>query len=68
MNQRFGQTSERIAALAARLESLSPLNVLTRGYSLTHKVGGELVRNSLDVKLRGSPQNASGQGRNPIAG
>jgi exodeoxyribonuclease VII large subunit len=50
INQRIVQSSERIAALASRLESLSPLNVLTRGYSLTHKVSGELVRAATEVE------------------
>jgi exodeoxyribonuclease VII large subunit len=49
MNQRVVQASERIVSLAARLESLSPLNVLTRGYSLTHKASGELVRSAVEV-------------------
>jgi exodeoxyribonuclease VII large subunit len=35
---------DRLAALAARLESLSPLGVLSRGYSLTQRTAtGELV-------------------------
>jgi exodeoxyribonuclease VII large subunit len=50
MNQRVVHSSAKIAALAARLESLSPLNVLTRGYSLTHKVGGDLVRSATEVE------------------
>jgi exodeoxyribonuclease VII large subunit len=49
MNLRVVQSSERIASLAARLVSLSPLNVLTRGYSLTHKASGELVRSAAEV-------------------
>jgi exodeoxyribonuclease VII large subunit len=49
-NQRVAHSSEKIAGLAARLESLSPLNVLTRGYSLTLKAGGKLVRASTDVQ------------------
>jgi exodeoxyribonuclease VII large subunit len=49
MNHRVVQSSERVASLAARLESLSPLNVLTRGYSLTHKASGELVRSAAEV-------------------
>jgi exodeoxyribonuclease VII large subunit len=40
------QATEKLAALAARLESLSPLNVLTRGYSLTHTADGKLVRDA----------------------
>jgi exodeoxyribonuclease VII large subunit len=50
MNQRVGKSSDKIAALAARLESLSPLNVLTRGYSLTHKDSGELIRSASEVE------------------
>jgi len=50
MNQRWVQSSTKIAALTARLESLSPLNVLTRGYSLTHKASGELIRAATEVE------------------
>lgn len=35
--QRLGQARQQVEAHAARLESLSPLNVLARGYSLTRK-------------------------------
>jgi exodeoxyribonuclease VII large subunit len=49
IDRRLVQSSEKIAAFAARLENLSPLNVLTRGYSLTHKLGGKLLRSSADV-------------------
>ena len=39
-----------VASLAARLESLSPLSVLARGYSLTHRTrDGLLLRSSADV-------------------
>jgi exodeoxyribonuclease VII large subunit len=48
-NQRVIQATEKVAALAARLETLSPLNVLTRGYSLTHTADGRLVRAAADV-------------------
>lgn len=47
---RVGQTSAQLAALAARLETLSPLNVLTRGYSLTHTNDGKLVRDAAAVQ------------------
>src|SRR5579884_1364339 len=37
--RRIEQHHEQLRSLTARLESLSPLNVLSRGYSLTHKEG-----------------------------
>jgi exodeoxyribonuclease VII large subunit len=37
--RRFEQHHEQLRNLTARLESLSPLNVLSRGYSLTHREG-----------------------------
>jgi len=49
-NQRVARTSTQLTALAARLESLSPLNVLTRGYSLTQTPDGKLVHAAEDVK------------------
>lgn len=35
---------DRVASAAGKLESLSPLQVLARGYSLTQRPGGSLVR------------------------
>jgi exodeoxyribonuclease VII large subunit len=46
---RVGRCSEKVAGLTARLESLNPLNVLTRGYSLTRTDGGRIVRTTTDV-------------------
>lgn len=40
----------RAARLAARLEALSPLGVLARGYSLTHAADGTLVRSAAAVR------------------
>ena len=37
--RRLEQHHEQLRSLTARLESLSPLNVLSRGYSLTRKEG-----------------------------
>ena len=42
---RIGRAKDSLASLAGRLEGLSPLNVLTRGYSLTTK-NGVVVRDT----------------------
>jgi exodeoxyribonuclease VII large subunit len=48
---RQSAASDRLAALAARLETLSPLNVLARGYSLTRTADdGSLVRDAAQVR------------------
>jgi exodeoxyribonuclease VII large subunit len=41
---------ERLAAVAGRLNTLSPLNVLARGYSLTHGPDGRLLRDARTVR------------------
>lgn len=43
---RLVQAAHELAALSAQLESLSPLQVLSRGYSLTHTNDGQLVRDA----------------------
>ncbi len=44
MRGSLGQSQRQVAALAAQLESLSPLGVLSRGYSLTTRVAdGRLI-------------------------
>jgi exodeoxyribonuclease VII large subunit len=40
---------EKVAGIAGRLDNLSPLKVLSRGYSVTTK-GGESLKNAADVK------------------
>ncbi len=47
-NQRLNHARERLAAQAARLETLSPLNVLRRGYSLTRTETDQTVVRSPD--------------------
>jgi exodeoxyribonuclease VII large subunit len=47
---RVGLATVRLAAVAAQLETLSPLNVLSRGYSLTRTADGRLVRAPADVQ------------------
>jgi len=39
-----------LAAATARIEALSPLSVLSRGYSVVHDADGVSVRNTFDVK------------------
>jgi exodeoxyribonuclease VII large subunit len=51
VRQRLGQLRERLESQAARLESLSPLNVLSRGYSLTRtEADGVVVRSAAQVR------------------
>jgi exodeoxyribonuclease VII large subunit len=47
---RLALAQERLAAVAGQLETLSPLNVLNRGYSLTRTTDGRLVRDPADVQ------------------
>ncbi len=50
VRQRFLAARHNIAALSARLESLSPLGVLARGYSLTTRTDdGRLVENAAEL-------------------
>jgi exodeoxyribonuclease VII large subunit len=49
--QRLDRSRERLQGLAARLETLSPLNVLGRGYSLTRRESDQsLIRSSDQVR------------------
>jgi exodeoxyribonuclease VII large subunit len=51
LKQRLKQMRARLEAQAAQLQSLSPLNVIGRGYSLTRKeADGTLVRDAGQVK------------------
>jgi exodeoxyribonuclease VII large subunit len=47
---RLERSRERVQAFAARLETLSPLNVLGRGYSLTRRENQEIVRSAEQVR------------------
>jgi exodeoxyribonuclease VII large subunit len=46
---RAGKARTTFAALASKLEALSPLAVLDRGYSLAIAENGKLVRSASDV-------------------
>jgi exodeoxyribonuclease VII large subunit len=48
--QRLTQSRERLGSLANRLEALSPLNVVARGYSLTRTEDGAVVRDFEQVR------------------
>lgn len=50
MRLRLAQAQEKLAAVAGQLDTLSPLNVLKRGYSLTLTADGRLVRAPADVQ------------------
>jgi exodeoxyribonuclease VII large subunit len=47
--RRLEATREKLTAAAAQLQSLSPLKVLARGYSLTLRDGGKLLRSAAEV-------------------
>ena len=47
---RLALANEKLTATAAQLDTLSPLNVLGRGYSLTRTADGRLVRAAADVR------------------
>jgi exodeoxyribonuclease VII large subunit len=64
MRQRLAKTRQDTAAWAGRLESLSPLNVLARGYSLTRREGDEqVIRSAGQVRPGDRLVTLLGQGR-----
>jgi exodeoxyribonuclease VII large subunit len=50
LRQRLRLARTQIEQQAAQLESLSPLGVLSRGYSLTQQKDGRIVRDAADLK------------------
>ena len=50
-NQVISRSNQRYIALTAKLDAMSPLKVLTRGYSMAQKEGGEVVTSVKQVEL-----------------
>ena len=49
-NQCISRNNQRYIALTAKLDAMSPLKVLTRGYAMAQTEGGEVVRSVSQVK------------------
>lgn len=49
-NQSVAQKQQRYIAAVSKLDAMSPLKVLTRGYSVTQTESGEIVRSTDQVK------------------
>ena len=47
--QQHNRKNQRFIALTAKLDAMSPLKVLTRGYSMVEKENGQLVRSVSDL-------------------
>jgi exodeoxyribonuclease VII large subunit len=48
-NQQIHSKARRYAALTAKLDAMSPLKVLSRGYSMTQSENGQIIRSVHDV-------------------
>ena len=51
MRKRVQSAQKDVDSFAGQLQSLSPLNVLGRGYSLTRTESGQVIRSSKDVRF-----------------
>lgn len=49
-NQYINRTNQRYIALAAKLDAMSPLKVLTRGYSMAQSEDGTVIRSVTQVR------------------
>ncbi len=50
-NQNIARNTQRYVALTAKLDAMSPLKVLTRGYSMARNDRGEVIRSVTQVDL-----------------
>lgn len=51
MRRLLERKTTQVSKITARLEALSPLGVLTRGYSITQRPTGELLRDASEVRI-----------------
>jgi exodeoxyribonuclease VII large subunit len=64
LRTRLRQSKQGLDALAAQIDSLSPLAVLSRGYSLTHRLSdARLIRDAADLSPGDLLQTRFAQGR-----
>lgn len=63
IRQQRNEGISQLGQLAGKLESLSPLGVLSRGYSLTHNQAGKLIRSSEQVKAGDEIETRINQGK-----
>jgi exodeoxyribonuclease VII large subunit len=71
LSQRLTAAQERItsrkrmqfSAYTAKLDALSPLKVLSRGYAITQKADGTVVRSTTDAKVGDSLMITLGDGK-----
>lgn len=59
----IGQKKHRYIALAAKLDSMSPLKVLSRGYAMAYQEDGNIIRSVDDVKAGDTIEIALNDGR-----
>ena len=58
----MSQREQRFAALMAKLDALSPLKVLGRGYAVARNGAGEILRSAQDVQAGERIEVLLGQG------
>ncbi|MCL2711456.1 MAG: hypothetical protein FWE95_11300, partial [Planctomycetaceae bacterium] len=51
MDRRMQMATERLSKASASLDALSPLSILSRGYTLTENAEGRLIRGANEIKV-----------------